>query len=189
MRFASFWIYPLAGVTLLYLASRLDPSRHLKELWWWIPLGLLLWTFLEYFLHRLFHWEFRSQRVDEQSRKIHLYHHADPRHPGRILVHPIFTLPVSGLLFGLLYQAAGSGYSAAAITVGIWVGFLYHEWVHYRVHLSSGEGRLLRSQRRLHFYHHFVDSRHCFGITSPLWDMICGTFRRIPENWPSSLRK
>ena len=177
LQFSSFWIYPLLGVILFYLAALLEPGRRPGGLLWCSLLGLLIWTVLEYFLHRMFHWNSGIRKVDQLFRKIHLHHHAEPRNRDRILVRPIFTLPISGLLFGLLYWASRSVYWAAAVMVGIWMGFLYYEWVHYRVHLSSTESRLLRRQRRLHFYHHFVDGRNCFGVTSPLWDMICGTFR------------
>jgi sterol desaturase/sphingolipid hydroxylase (fatty acid hydroxylase superfamily) len=60
---------------------------------------------------------------------------------------------------------------------GVWAGFLYYEAVHYRVHLTRGQGRFIGRQRRAHFHHHFRAPDRCFGVTTPLWDYVFGTRR------------
>lgn len=177
VRFSSFWIYPLGGALLLYLALHWEPERQGREAWFLAAVGLFLWSLLEYFLHRLFHWESGNWRIKELLKKIHLYHHADPRNPDRMLVRPIYSLPISALFFCLIYVTVGSFFSAGCVMAGMWIGFLYYEWVHYRIHVSCTDRGFLGYQRRLHFYHHFVDEKNCFGVTSPIWDWACGTFR------------
>ncbi len=179
-RFASFWAYPLLAAVLLVLAgwnslgrSSLGPVACALG-------GLLFWTLLEYCLHRyLFHWIPRNRRVRRFLATLHLRHHGDPRNRDGILVRPRYSFPVSALVFGGLWLASGDFAVAAWTMGGIWAGFLYYELVHYRVHLSKRGGGLLGFQRRGHFYHHFVDDEYCFGVTSPLWDWVFRTYRRV----------
>lgn len=178
-RFCSFWIYPSLACLLLVLSLRQRPPW--EQLLWLIPLGGFIWSLLEYLLHRfLFHWIPRHRGIRKVVQSLHLSHHGDPRNPDKILVRPIYSLPVSALFLGIFYTVTGSLFSASALLTGIWMGFLYYELVHYRMHLSKVSGGLLRVQRQGHFYHHFVDQHHCFGVTSPLWDRIFGTYRPPP---------
>ena len=64
---------------------------------------------------------------------------------------------------------------AALVMTGLWSGFLYYEWVHYKVHLSASTWGFLGRQRRQHFMHHFAEPNRRFGVTSPLWDFVFGT--------------
>jgi len=182
VRFCSFWIYPFLACLLLLLSSQQVPQW--KELLWLVPVGLLIWSLLEYAMHRLFfHWIPHHRRFKKILQSLHFSHHGDPRNPDKILVRPIYSLPVSALFLGASYTVTGSFFAASALLTGIWLGFLYYELVHYRLHLSKVDGGLLKYQRQGHFYHHFVDSKNCFGVTSPLWDWVFGTYRRIdPPN-------
>jgi sterol desaturase/sphingolipid hydroxylase (fatty acid hydroxylase superfamily) len=180
-RFRSFWIFPLVATVLLYVSSRIESQSHLADLLWLFPVGVLLWTLLEYFLHRfLFHIQIplRNPVVRNIVNSSHLAHHASPRDPAKVLVHPLYGLVVSSLLYAALYGVLRSWFSAAGVLIGVWTGFLYYEAVHYRVHFNlSGTGVIAR-QRRTHFYHHFTNNRVCFGVTSPLWDYVFGTAMR-----------
>lgn len=167
----SFWFYPLSSVLLVSAAIRLESGWTWPAVAGWLALGLLCWSLLEYALHRfVLHWCHRNSILSELQRRSHLVHHQEPRNPKLILVHPLVTLPVSAILFGLLLLALGSFFSASLFLVGIWLGFVYYEWVHYSVHTSTRKGFFLASQRHKHLSHHFKDERSCFGVTSPLWD-------------------
>src|SRR4051812_17880511 len=174
VRFRSFWIFPLLGLFLLYFTA----NGRILSLLWLVPTGVFIWTLLEYALHRfLFHIQIpiRNPQLRDIVNSSHLLHHASPRDPGKVLVHPVYGLAISSLLYGVLLVITRNAFSAAAVMVGIWAGFLYYEAVHYRVHFSlSGSGFIAR-QRRSHFYHHFTNNKRCFGVTSPLWDHIFGT--------------
>ena len=185
VRFRSFWIFPLLAVVLLYASFRVEPKSRLGALLWLIPLGVLMWSLLEYGLHRfVFHirFELRNPKLKEIINASHLSHHAAPRDPSKLLVRTSYGLFISGLLFALLWAASGSLYSTAGVLAGIWVGFLYYESVHYRVHLTHSASGLIAWQRRSHFYHHFTNKDRCFGVTSPLWDHVSRT------QWPTSRR-
>jgi 4-hydroxysphinganine ceramide fatty acyl 2-hydroxylase len=178
IRFRSFWIFPMIGVLLLYFTSRREQVARFNALLWLVPAGLFIWTLLEYGLHRfVFHIQIPvpNPRLREVVNASHMAHHAAPRDPNKVLVHPLYGFVVSLILYALLFAIFRDGFSTAGVIVGIWIGFLYYEAVHYRVHFSlSGSGFVAR-QRRAHFYHHFTNNKRCFGVTSPLWDYVFGT--------------
>ena len=151
-----------------------------KDLLWLIPVGLFFWSLLEYAMHRLFfHWSPHNRKLKRIVQALHLSHHTDPRNPDKILIRPSYSLPISALVLGGFYAVTGSLFSASALLSGVWLGFLYYEWVHYRLHLSTAASGSLKYQRGWHFSHHFVDQGNCFGVTSPIWDLVFGTYRRI----------
>ena len=178
VRFRSFWIFPLLAIVLVYATLRGEPQRQVRDLFWLLPLGVLTWSLLEYGLHRfVFHDRFnvRNPRLREIINASHLTHHAAPRDADKLLVRPSYALVISGLLFGILSLGFGRLSDAAGLIAGIWAGFLYYEAVHYRVHLRLSDSCLIARQRRAHFYHHFINSERCFGVTSPLWDYVFRT--------------
>jgi len=178
IRFRCFWIFPLLAVFLLYFTSKGGLKGSVDSLVWLVPAGLFLWTLLEYGLHRFaFHMQapVRNPVLREIINGSHLAHHASPRNLDTILVHPTFGLAVSAILYGVLFAILGNAFSASAVMTGIWIGFLYYEAVHYRVHFSLSNSGLIAMQRRRHFYHHFTNNKRCFGVTSPLWDYVFGT--------------
>ncbi len=178
MRFSSFWIYPTASILLIYLARSREPDHSVAAYFILIPCGMLFWTLIEYGLHRyVFHWRPQNTRLANIISGFHLVHHGQPRDPGCILARARITLPLSAIILGLTYGASGSASSAAGVTIGVWAGFLYYEWVHYRVHTSASTVGL-RGHRSRHFRHHFVDDTRCFGVTSPLWDFVFRTYLR-----------
>ena len=177
-RFRSFWIFPLLSVVLLYATSRNEPEERLHNAYWLSLLGLGFWTLLEYTLHR-FAFHIQVPMPNPHLRAIlngsHLGHHAAPRDPTKVLVHPLYGIVISTALYALLYWISGNAFDAAAVMTGIWAGFLYYEAVHYRVHFSLSASGLIGWQRRAHFYHHFTNNKKCFGVTSPFWDYVFGT--------------
>jgi sterol desaturase/sphingolipid hydroxylase (fatty acid hydroxylase superfamily) len=177
-RFRSFWIFPLLAVLLLYTTFSGETPTRWIDLVWLFPLGLLLWSLLEYGLHRfVFHIHFNvgNPRLREVLNASHLSHHAAPRDPGKLLVDPLYGFAISTILFGLLFLVFGDAARTVGTLVGIWAGFLYYEVVHYRVHMAASASGLLAWQRRAHFYHHFSNRDRCFGVTTPLWDYVFRT--------------
>jgi sterol desaturase/sphingolipid hydroxylase (fatty acid hydroxylase superfamily) len=180
VEFRSFWLYPALGIVLLYSTSGYESRTLYPDLLWLFPLGALIWTLLEYGLHR-FVFHFRSAALNRRLRDIlnesHLEHHAAPRDASKLLVSTSYGMVVSAVLFAVFYAVSQSLTAATVVMSGIWTGFLYYEAVHYLVHSSPSKSALIARQRRLHFYHHFKNTRRCFGVTSPLWDYVFGTAR------------
>ena len=180
VRFRSFWIFPILGGVLLYVTSGGQEPGRWKELFWLVPAGIFIWTLLEYALHRfLFHIQIPlpNPHLREFVNASHMSHHASPRDPSKVLVHPLYGVIVSAILYSILLALFRDAFSAAGTMAGIWAGVLYYETVHYRVHFSLSESGFVGRQRRAHFYHHFTNNKRCFGVTSPLWDYVFGTTR------------
>ncbi len=179
LRFRSFWVFPLLSIALLVAAFAGDSHHSALDLAGLLVSGIAMWTLLEYILHRfLLHAEFRNRTLRDLVNASHLNHHSAPRDRDQILVQLPFALITSALIYGILFAITRDTFKASGLISGIWMGFLYYEAVHYRVHVSLGHSQLLQQQRRAHFYHHFSNSEQCFGVTSPLWDYVFGTMRR-----------
>ena len=141
-----------------------------------IGTGLLLWTVIEYLMHRFAFHGFAP----------HYQHHADPVDPAHILAPLWFSLGAALAVWTVLGWALGSWALAALIGAGTVSGYLAYEWVHLRIHSQEAGGRLLRAWRKHHYYHHFADDRRCFGVTTPLWDLVLGSAQSGSFSWLGS---
>src|SRR5438477_5828372 len=115
VRFRSFWIFPLLAVLLLYWTGH---DRSLSDLLWLMPIGILISTLLEYGLHRfIFHIQMplRNPKLRDMVNASHLSHHASPRDPGKLLVHPMYGFVVSVILYGVFVAILQDGFSVAGI--------------------------------------------------------------------------
>jgi sterol desaturase/sphingolipid hydroxylase (fatty acid hydroxylase superfamily) len=131
--------------------------------------GVLLWTLLEYAMHRFAFHGFAP----------HYQHHAEPREAKYIVTPLWFSVVISAALFALVRALCGSWPLAGGIAAGAIAGYLFYEWLHHRIHRSPANGRLLRLWRKHHYHHHFTDTDVCYGVTSPLWDVVFGTMRSV----------
>lgn len=134
--------------------------------------GLVLWSILEYGLHRFVGHGGRGVWL-EGFRVRHLLHHRDPTFfdPLHELVIGlgIAVLCVVALWSVLLGIPAGIG-----VGVGYGAGFLgyeaLHRWVHSDLPVVFPVDRI-----RMHHLAHHRDPRGRYGITSTLWDAIWRT--------------
>src|SRR2546426_10850014 len=116
VRFRSFWIFPLLAFFLLYLTSRAEGTSRFSDLFWLMPVGILIWTLLEYTLHRfVFHIQLpiRDPRLREIVNSSHLAHHASPRDPTKLLVRPLYGLAISTVLYIALLALSRNTFSAS----------------------------------------------------------------------------
>ena len=137
--------------------------------------GVFTWTFLEYVIHR---WLGHDRRFNRTPFAVeHLQHHVvgDYFAPGwkKALAAVVLTVALSALGSLVVPLAAGAAYVA-----GLMGFYLAYEVVHRRLHTHLGFGAYGRFLRRHHFHHHLVDGRTNHGVTTPLWDVVFGTFRR-----------
>jgi sterol desaturase/sphingolipid hydroxylase (fatty acid hydroxylase superfamily) len=162
-----------AGAVLWNLFAERPPG------WMWVVLpaaGLILWTMLEYVLHsRFFH---DPPRLLSWISTSHGSHHDEPNDPNRIVAHLSFTLPVAAIIYPLLSLILWNPQWAALVMVGLVLGYLSYEVIHYSIHRVPMFRRLLKPLASHHLHHHYADSSRCFGVTSPLWDWVFRTGRR-----------
>ncbi|MSO41120.1 MAG: fatty acid hydroxylase [Solirubrobacterales bacterium] len=140
--------------------------------------GLALWTFSEYWLHRLvFHWEPKFRGGDRLHFVIHGVHHDHPNDAMRLVMPPAASIPLAVIflaLFGLIFGAP----TAYPLFAGFIAGYLAYDYTHYHLHHhtpKTDSGKRLREQ---HMRHHFQDHHYGFGVSSPFWDLVFGTLPR-----------
>lgn len=145
--------------------------------------GVLLWTFVEYWLHRIvFH---RVPKATTFAKKLgpfvmHGYHHEFPSDPLRLVAPPALSWPIACVLAPTYYLVLGPELFWP-VFAGTIAGYLAYDWTHWYTHHArpkTGVGRFLR---RYHMEHHFKDATTHFGLSSPLWDLVFGTFSRPTE--------
>lgn len=136
-----------------------------------MPLGFVLWTFAEYWLHRkLFH---------EAMRRDHWVHHLRPE--GYVAVHPGYTAAGGVFLAGSLWSMFGVPVGGALFN-GFALGYMAYVWTHDAIHHGPLGGVTshfwtvwLRNRSILHDVHH-KGAEVNFGVITSFWDGIHGTY-------------
>lgn len=133
-------------------------------------LGALVMSFIEYGVHR---WAFHNPKL---YRREHFLHHVRPAdYVGIPGWHTAlyFVLVLSGMLgsFGLDFGASMfAGVCAAYMTY-----IVSHDQYHHGT-LGSQPNGYWHQQARRHFVHHERGIEANFGVSSPLWDVLLGTY-------------
>lgn len=165
--------------------------------------GVLLWTIAEYFLHRFaLH---SGPQIEGEVRRIveslppgtpalgalenfrqkhyflaHGVHHDFPNDTRRLVLPPSVSLPLAVVFFALFWALFGLG-DGSAIFAGFTFGYVVYDTIHYAVHHFSLRGPALLYLKKHHFRHHYQDSTKDFGVSSPVWDLVLGTFGRMAK--------
>ncbi|XP_059485408.1 uncharacterized protein LOC132202477 [Neocloeon triangulifer] len=140
--------------------------------------GVLLWTALEYSLHRwLFHMEppSKSPRLITFHFVIHGLHHKVP-FDGTRLVFPPAGSSILGIVLYFTFSALLPANILHSTAAGITLGYLFYDLFHYYLHFGAPDpSSHLYFMKRYHNQHHFSHHDSGYGITSPLWDAVFGT--------------
>ena len=158
------------------------------------PVGVVLWSFMEYALHR---WAFHEARGSNYGSREHLRHHGSE---DTVLESWYLSwagvLAVSLLLIPGVGRVVGVDQLGWGVGAGYLVAYGFYDWVHWRAHRKpiphSVFGRYESMVRRHHFIHHFHAPLRNHGVTTPLWDHVFGTYvdveiveipRRLAMRW------
>jgi dihydroceramide fatty acyl 2-hydroxylase len=137
--------------------------------------GFVIWTFSEYWLHRLvFHWEPDHPLGSRLHFIMHGVHHEHPNDRLRLVMPPAVSIPLAALFLGLFVLIFGTPAAYPAFA-GFIVGYLTYDYTHYHLHHhvpTTAAGKQLREQ---HMRHHFQDHRYGYGVSSPVWDIVFRT--------------
>jgi sterol desaturase/sphingolipid hydroxylase (fatty acid hydroxylase superfamily) len=140
--------------------------------------GLLSWTLLEYVLHR-FVFHFAPQPGSELQRDlsflIHGVHHDWPYDPDRLVMPPVVAALLA-FAVGLPFRALLGERIFPGCFAGLVAGYLWYDLTHYVVHHGKPRTAFGRLQRRNHMVHHFAQPGARYGVTTPLWDLVFGTY-------------
>ena len=162
--------------------------------------GVLLWTFIEYLVHRfVFH---AGPKIEDEVREIvgglepgepafakikgfrrkhyflaHGVHHDFPNDAKRLVMPPSLSIPLAVVFFSVFWLVFGSS-AGPAVFAGFVVGYLVYDTIHYAVHHFQLHGRITLYLKKQHFRHHYQNSTRDFGVSSPLWDLLFGTWSK-----------
>jgi sterol desaturase/sphingolipid hydroxylase (fatty acid hydroxylase superfamily) len=162
--------------------------------------GLLLWTLVEYVIHRfMFHaapeLETEVQRIVNEvplgtpvfSRLrswkqrhyflAHGVHHDFPSDARRLVMPPVTSVPLAIVFFLLFRLAFGAAFGPASFA-GFVLGYLAYDTIHFLVHHTTPRSRVLLYLKKKHYRHHYGDSLRDYGVSTPLWDFLFGTAGR-----------
>lgn len=152
--------------------------------------GVLSWGLLEYALHRFaFHYDARSEFGRKFVYAAHLSHHENPRRSDGVFSSLVISAPVATVYLLLAWLATGSWRAAAYLFTGLVVGYFYYEWLHFRSHHQRARLRLFRYLQKYHLLHHHQTPERRFGVTSPLFDILFGTFEPVSSRRPHVKRR
>jgi len=148
----------------------------------YFALGVLAFSLVEYLLHRfLFHWKPEWPWIRSLAFLWHGYHHEFPQDAMRLVAPPLMSWPVAVATFFLSRALLGADWSA--LFAGMCTGYLAYDWIHYYCHHFRPTGGIGKFLRDYHLQHHFDTRPGRFGVSSPLWDVVFGTYlaRRVAK--------
>lgn len=139
-------------------------------------LGGVAWTFMEYLVHRfVFHHIPTSTLGKALLNRFHIWHHQNPKDDTQVCVPFAFSMPVWGVIFGMLFLIGGGWQGMFFVGCGLAFMTSCYDIVHYRTHYLPAKGVIAKYLKAYHMSHHFKDHHRQFGVTSPVWDFVFKT--------------
>jgi sterol desaturase/sphingolipid hydroxylase (fatty acid hydroxylase superfamily) len=131
-------------------------------------------------LHRFaFHFDAKSERGKKFVHDHHLVHHQNPNDTSDLFASLTTTIPAASAFFFACWMILGTWRTAVWALDGLVLGYVSYELLHYCAHHVQPRGRLMRWLKKYHMLHHHQDSRSRYGVSSPLLDLLFGTFRPV----------
>ncbi len=167
--YSDFIAYPIV-IMVLATASIAGDSWPARTEWFAAAAaGFVLWTLLEYVLHRI-----ALHRIAYLV-PLHDAHHASPLS----LVGTPTWFSVATLLATIFLPAwwCFGVNVAGGLTAGVMTGYWWYGVVHHIIHHGARKPphSYFGSLRAWHMRHHYSPKRGNFGVTTSLWDRVFGT--------------
>lgn len=138
-------------------------------------IGLFIWTFTEYTLHRfIFHFNAKSEFGKKIHFMFHGVHHDYPKDSRRLVMPPAVSIPLATLFYILFYYIFGP-YLVAPFFAGFIVGYIFYDTTHYAIHHFNMKSKFWLAIKNHHMLHHYKHSDKGFGVSQPAWDHVFGT--------------
>ncbi|ESK96363.1 inositolphosphorylceramide-b c-26 hydroxylase [Moniliophthora roreri MCA 2997] len=140
--------------------------------------GTIIWTLLEYLLHRfLFHVDYYLPDKPAWLTLhflMHGVHHYLPMDRLRLVMPPLlFTVlewPFTRLAYILFPVAVANG-----IISGAFLFYVLYDCMHYALHHTQLPA-YLKEMKKYHLGHHYKNYELGFGVTSKVWDIVFNTY-------------
>lgn len=173
----SVWM-PIAMVNLLVAKAKYNlPLNYIMTC---LSLGVIIWTFAEYCIHRFVFHLTEASLPDYRFIRLchflmHSVHHMLPMDPLRLVMPPLLLIILMSpfFLLGRFFLPSSFFYPTWS---GVLLGYVAYDMLHYAEHhfVVSGNG-VLRFLKAYHMKHHFKYPLLGFGVSSPFWDYVFGT--------------
>jgi len=181
-QFTPFYFYTVLALGL-GVAAMLSETRSMTSILFLSLIGVLTWGLIEYCLHRLvFHFEAQTEKGRNFVYAMHLSHHADPKAMEDLFASLRLSLPLALLYCSIAFALTGSWQAVVYLYIGLTAGYFSYEFLHYQAHHRAPRLRVFRYLKRYHLLHHHQSSALRFGVTSPVFDYLFGTFQSIHLN-------
>jgi 4-hydroxysphinganine ceramide fatty acyl 2-hydroxylase len=137
--------------------------------------GILCWTLFEYVLHRfIFHFHSHEAAGKKFQYTVHGVHHEYPNDNERQVMPLIVALPLAVVIFTLfLVVMQMFGF---ALFAGFISGYASYLLIHYSIHIRRPPKNVFRFWWKYHSIHHYKGEDLAYGVSTPLWDVIFGTY-------------
>ncbi|KAK4884989.1 hypothetical protein RN001_001260 [Aquatica leii] len=175
------WIPVLSYIIYRGIVNYIDVTRDTSPVLptvFYVLFGIVLWTFIEYSLHRwVFHLEPSGSSVllIYFHFAIHGLHHKVPFDSTRLVFPPVPAALVVYIVYTILKVIFSPSTVLLVLGGGI-LGYVIYDMIHFYLHYGAPEeGTVLYSMKRYHNQHHFVHHSSGFGISNMYWDKIFGT--------------
>jgi dihydroceramide fatty acyl 2-hydroxylase len=178
-QFTPLYFYTALGL-FLGVAAAIGKGPSKTEISILLILGFLSWGLVEYVLHRfIFHFDARLNSDRKFVYAAHLSHHENPRERDHLFASMQISVPLAAAYWLLAWVALGTWRAASYLLIGLIAGYFCYEWLHFQAHHRRPRLPLFRYLRKYHLLHHYRTPGLRFGVTSPLFDLLFGTFRPV----------
>ncbi|WP_020600436.1 sterol desaturase family protein [Spirosoma panaciterrae] len=139
--------------------------------------GLFTFTLFEYVLHRyLYHLAPTTPSRAKIQYTFHGVHHEYPKDKTRLAMPPALAIFVAAFFFGVFFLMMGE--SAYAFFPGFLVGYSGYLATHFIVHAYAPPKNVFKQLWINHSVHHYKNPESNYGVSSPIWDYIFGSFQK-----------
>jgi len=178
-----FWSFYLKNIYDLY-----NPVTAIKCVTLF-QTGLILWSFIEYSVHRFaFHIDEKLPDYNWVLKLhflLHGVHHKIPNDPYRLVMPPALMSLLTYIGYNffkklILFWLPDDMFKA--ILGSVIFAYIMYDMMHYSEHhFKSSDRSYFGIMRRYHMKHHFMNKGYHkgFGITSKIWDYIFDTILKV----------
>ncbi|KAL3616818.1 Dihydroceramide fatty acyl 2-hydroxylase fah2 [Castilleja foliolosa] len=173
----AWWVIPLVWLPVVcyFISLSVNIGLANNEVATAIVCGIIIWTLLEYNLHRfLFHMNTTSYWANTLHYLVHGCHHKHPMDGLRLVFPPAAAAILAVPLWGMIKLFASASYAPAVFGGGL-LGYVFYDCTHYYLHYGKPLKGVSHQLKRNHMEHHFRIQDKGFGITSNFWDRVFGT--------------
>jgi 4-hydroxysphinganine ceramide fatty acyl 2-hydroxylase len=149
-----------------------------------VSTGNAAYALVEYMTHRFFfHMKPpKNLLLLKLIKRLHYDHHVEPDELHLLFLPLWYTVPSMFVSSLLTFIVTSNVPLTASFMTGVLFMLLYYEWTHYVAHRPLKPLTFWgKWMKRLHLLHHFKNENYWYGVTTPTFDVLMGTFKDDKE--------